>query len=98
MVIDTAPDTKLSAIERLGARIVTASYDECWRTVEQHQRDRLPGHFVHPFDDDLFISGNGTIGLEIIEQLADVDAIVAVVSGGNIDRATFARIITERDP
>ena len=84
MVFDTAPDTKLSAIERLGARIVTASYDECWRTVEQHQCDRLPGHFVHPFDDDLFISGNGTIGLEILEQLPDVDAIVASVGGGGL--------------
>ena len=81
MVIDTAPDTKLSAIERLGARIVTASYDECWKTVEQHQHDRLPGHFVHPFDDDRFISGNGTIGLEIIEQLPGVDAIVVSVGG-----------------
>ena len=84
MVMDTAPDTKLSAIERLGARIVTASYDECWRTVAQHQRDRLPGLFVHPFDDDRFISGNGTIGLDIVEQLPDVDAIVASVGGGGL--------------
>ena len=84
MVIETAPDTKLRAIERLGARIVTASYDECWKTVEQHQRDRFPGHFIHPFDDDRFISGNGTIGLEIIEQLPDVDAIVVSVGGGGL--------------
>ena len=67
-----------------GARIVTASYDECWRTVEQHQIDRLPGLFVHPFDDDRFISGNGTIGLDIVEQLTDVDAIVASVGGGGL--------------
>ena len=84
MVIDTAPDTKLRAIERLGARIVKASYDECWETVEQHQRDRLPGHFIHPFDDDRFISGNGTLGLEIVEQLPQVDAIVASVGGGGL--------------
>ena len=95
MVIDTAPDTKLSAIERLGARIVTASYDECWKTVEQHQHDRLPGHFVHPFDDDRFISGNGTIGLEIIEQLPGVDAIVVSVGGGGLlsGIATAARAL-----
>ena len=95
MVIDTAPDTKLSAIERLGARIVTASYDECWETVEQHQHDRLPGHFVHPFDDDRFISGNGTIGLEIIEQLPGVDAIVVSVGGGGLlsGIATAARAL-----
>ena len=84
MVIETAPETKIRAIEQLGARIVMASYDECWKTVEQHQRDRLPGHFIHPFDDDRFISGNGTIGLEIIEQLPAVDAIVVSVGGGGL--------------
>ena len=95
MVIETAPDTKLRAIDRLGARIVTASYDECWKTVEQHQRDRFPGHFIHPFDDDQFISGNGTIGLEIIEQLPDADAIVVSVGGGGLlaGIATAARAL-----
>lgn len=84
MVMDTAPQTKLQAIERLGARIVTATYDECWRTVEQHQSDRMHGHFVHPFDDDRFIAGNGTAGLEILEDLPDVDAIVAPLGGGGL--------------
>ena len=83
-VIETAPQTKLEAIERLGARIIKASYDECWRTLEQHDTDRLPGTFVHPFDDDHFIAGNGTIGLEILEDLADVDAVVASVGGGGL--------------
>jgi threonine dehydratase len=84
MVMDTAPETKLRAIERLGASIIKASYDECWRTVEQHGSDRMPGRFVHPFDDDDFISGNGTIGLEILEDLPDVDAIVAPLGGGGL--------------
>ena len=84
MVMDTAPDTKLRAIERLGASIVKASYEECWRTVEQHGSDRMQGHFVHPFDDDLFISGNGTIGLEIVEDLPDVDAVIAPIGGGGL--------------
>jgi threonine dehydratase len=84
MVMDTAPDTKLRAIERLGATIVTATYDECWRTVEQHGSDRMRGHFVHPFDDDRFISGNGTIGLEIMEDLPDVDAVIAPLGGGGL--------------
>ena len=84
MVMDTAPETKLRAIERLGATIVRASYDECWRTVEQHGSDRMHGRFVHPFDDDDFISGNGTIGLEILEDLPDVDAIVAPLGGGGL--------------
>jgi threonine dehydratase len=84
MVMDTAPETKLRAIERLGATVVKASYDECWRTVEQHSSDRMRGRFVHPFDDDDFISGNGTIGLEVIEDLPDVDAIVAPLGGGGL--------------
>ncbi|HEX8028830.1 MAG TPA: pyridoxal-phosphate dependent enzyme, partial [Vicinamibacterales bacterium] len=58
MVMDTAPQTKLQSIEKLGATIVTASYDECWQTVESHSSPRMRGHFVHPFDDDDFIAGN----------------------------------------
>jgi threonine dehydratase len=84
LVMETAPETKLSAIERLGATIVKASYDECWRTVEEHRSDRMRGHLVHPFDDDDFISGNGTIALEIAEDLPDVDAVVAPLGGGGL--------------
>ena len=84
MVMDTAPDAKLHAINRLGATIVKATYDECWRTVEAHASDRMAGHFVHPFDDDAFISGNGTAGLEIVEDLPDVDAVIAPVGGGGL--------------
>ncbi|HWK11219.1 MAG TPA: pyridoxal-phosphate dependent enzyme, partial [Vicinamibacterales bacterium] len=84
MVMDTAPETKLRAIERLGATIVKATYDECWRTVEQHRSDRMRGRFVHPFDDDDFIAGNGTIGLEIFEDLPDVDAVIAPLGGGGL--------------
>ena len=84
MVMDTAPETKIRAIERLGATIVRATYDECWRTVERHGSDRMTGHFVHPFDDDRFIAGNGTVGLEILEDLPDVDAIVAPLGGGGL--------------
>ena len=84
LVMDTAPATKLRAIERLGATIVQAPYEECWRAVETHQSDRMQGHFVHPFDDDRFISGNGTVGLEIIEDLPDVDAVIAPLGGGGL--------------
>jgi threonine dehydratase len=79
LVMDTAPRTKVEAITRLGATIVMASYDECWRTVETRRSDRMHGYFVHPFDDDRFIAGNGTI--------------VAVASGGNIDLARFAQVV-----
>ena len=84
MVMDTAPDMKIRAIERLGASIVRATYDECWRTVESHGSDRMTGHFVHPFDDDRFIAGNATAGLEILEDLPDVAAVVAPLGGGGL--------------
>ena len=84
MVMDTAPAAKLAAIERLGAAIVRATYDECWKTVIEHRSDRMQGHFVHPFDDDRFIAGNGTVGLEIVEDLPDADAIVAPLGGGGL--------------
>jgi threonine dehydratase len=84
MVMDTAPETKLRAVEKLGATIVKTTYDECWRTVEQHKSDRMRGTFVHPFDNDRFIAGNGTAGLEILEDLPDVDTIIAPLGGGGL--------------
>jgi threonine dehydratase len=96
MVMDTAPDTKIRAIERLGAEIVRASYDECWRPVIEHRSERMTGHFVHPFDDDAFIAGNGTVGLEILEDLPDVGAIVAPIGGGGL-LAGIAAAVGDRD-
>jgi threonine dehydratase len=84
MVMDTAPAVKIQAIERLGAAIVRATYDECWRTVEAHGSDRMRGCFVHPFDDDAFIAGNGTAGLEIFEDLPEVDTVIAPLGGGGL--------------
>ena len=90
LVVDTAPQTKIAAVERLGVRVVKANYDDCWQTVEQHL-DRLPGHLVHPFDDDRFISGNGTVGVEIVDALPEVDAVVASVGGGGLIAASRRR-------
>lgn len=84
MVADTAAATKIAAIEAFGATIVRASYDECWRTAEAHGSPRMPGHFVHPFDDDDFIAGNGTAGLEILEDLPEVDCVIAPLGGGGL--------------
>jgi threonine dehydratase len=84
MVMDTAPEAKIRAIERLGATIVRASYDECWQTVVEHGSSRMSGYFVHPFDDDRFIAGNGTVALEILEDLPEVDSIVAPLGGGGL--------------
>src|SRR5688500_16850696 len=84
MVMDTTPQAKLRAIERLGATIVQCTYDECWKTVESHASARMRGRFVHPFDDDNFIAGNATAGLEILEDLPDVDVVVAALGGGGL--------------
>ena len=84
MVMDTAPRAKIDAIARLGADIVYATYDECWQTVEAHASSRMRGRLVHPFDDDRFMAGNATIGLEILHDLPDVDAVVGSVGGGGL--------------
>jgi threonine dehydratase len=84
MVSDTAPLVKVDAIRRLGARIVPASYDECWRTVEAHGSSRMHGYFIHPFDDDRFMAGNATLGLEILDELPHVDAVIGSVGGGGL--------------
>ena len=97
MVMDTAPETKVRAIERLGASIVRATYDECWQTVETHASDRMHGYFVHPFDDDAFIAGNATAGLEILEDLPGVSTVVAAIGGGGL-LAGIAAVMTARRP
>jgi threonine dehydratase len=97
MVIETAPQAKIDAIEQLGARIIRVSYDEAWKTVEQHGSDRMDGTFVHPFDDDRFIAGNGTAGLEILEDLPDVDAVIAPLGGGGL-LAGVGAVMRARNP
>jgi threonine dehydratase len=84
LVMDTAPALKIANIERLGASIQRATHDECWQAVEEHASPRMTGRFVHPFDDDDFICGNGTVALEILEDVPDVDAVVAALGGGGL--------------
>jgi threonine dehydratase len=84
LVMDTAPAAKLDAIRRLGATITKASFDECWTALTERQHPQFRGTFVHPFDDDDFIAGNATIGLEILEDLPDVTAVVASYGGGGL--------------
>ena len=97
LVMDTAPETKVRAIERLGATIVRATYDECWRTVETHASDRMRGHFIHPFDDDNFIAGNATAALEILEDLPDVQTVVTAIGGGGL-LAGIGAVMAARRP
>ncbi|MSO83369.1 MAG: pyridoxal-phosphate dependent enzyme [Acidobacteria bacterium] len=96
MVVDTAPATKIRSVEQLGAAVVRASYDECWRTVERHASDRMQGLFIHPFDDDRFIAGNGTAGLEILEDAPNVDVVIAPLGGGGLLAGVAAAIHARR--
>jgi threonine dehydratase len=84
LVMDTAPATKLEAIGRLGARIVKASFDECWKALGERRHPAMQGTMVHPFEDDAFIAGNASCGLEILEDLPEVDAVVAAFGGGGL--------------
>jgi threonine dehydratase len=84
VAIETAPKTKLERMRNLGARLVTAPFDECWRAMERREFPGVEGAFIHPFDDDGFIAGNGTIGLEILEDLPAVSAVFAAIGGGGL--------------
>jgi threonine dehydratase len=81
---DTAPQTKISAIERLGGRVLKVSFDDWWRAFEERAYPGLEGTFIHAFDDLNVMAGNGTIGLEILEDLPDVDAVVIPWGGGGL--------------
>jgi threonine dehydratase len=84
VVPDSAPDAKLAAIKRLGGRILKVPYDEWWNIIVTGQVDGLEGLFVHPVQDPGVIAGNGTIGLEITEDLPDVDTVVIPYGGGGL--------------
>jgi threonine dehydratase len=84
VVPDHAPQAKLDAIERLGARIVKVPFDRWWEILVQHRFAELSGHFIHPVSDARVIAGNAVIGLEILEDLPDVDAIVVPYGGGGL--------------
>ena len=84
LVMDTAPAAKLEAVRRLGAEIVKVTYDECWKALGDRAHPMMDGAFVHPFEDDEFIAGNASAGLEILEDLPEVDCVVAAFGGGGL--------------
>ena len=84
VVPETAPQTKLAAIERLGARIVKLPYARWWQVLEDHGYPGIEGLFIHPVSDRAVIAGNGTIGLEILEDLPDVDTVIVPFGGGGL--------------
>ncbi len=80
----TAPDAKINAIERLGGQVVKVSFDEWWRAFEQRSFPGVEGTFIHAFDDSDVMAGNGTIALEILEDLPDVDSVIIPWGGGGL--------------
>src|SRR5439155_4727441 len=84
IVPEHAPQTKLAAIDRLGGRVITVPYDEWWNVLVEGRYDDVKGLFVHPVDDERVMAGNGTIGLEILEDLPDVDAVLVPFGGGGL--------------
>jgi threonine dehydratase len=81
---ETAPQTKIDAIERLGGRVIKAPFDDWWRAFQERAFPGVEGAFVHAFDDPEVMAGNGTIALEIVEDLPDVDAVVVPWGGGGL--------------
>jgi threonine dehydratase len=84
VVPDRAPQTKLDAIERLGGRVVKAPYERWWQAIEESRFEGAEGKFVHPVQDDLVRAGNGTIGLELVEDLPDLDTVLVPFGGGGL--------------
>jgi threonine dehydratase len=84
VVPEHAPQTKLRAIERLGGRVLRVPYDEWWQAIVTSRVPGVPGLFVHPVADEGVMAGNGTIGLELLEDLPDLDTVVIPVGGGGL--------------
>jgi threonine dehydratase len=83
-VPEHAPEAKLEAIERLGGQVIKLPYDDWWQAIVTGSVAGVEGLFVHPVQDERVMAGNGTIGLEIVEDLPDPDAVVIPYGGGGL--------------
>ncbi len=84
IAIETAPAAKLERMRALGAKLVLVPYETAWKTLEDRAYPGVEGTFIHPFDDDNFIAGHGTMGLEILEDLPETAAVLAAIGGGGL--------------
>jgi len=84
VAIETAPTAKLERMKALGAKLILVSYDAAWKALEERAYPGAEGTFVHPFDDQQFITGHATMGLEIFEDAPDVSAVIAAIGGGGL--------------
>ena len=92
IVPDHAPETKLAAITRLGGKIIKVPFDDWWQVIVTHQFAGVEGFFVHPVSDPAVMAGNGTIGLEILEDLPEVEAILVPYGGGGLSSGIASAI------
>lgn len=92
VAMETAPETKIGRMRALGANVVKASFDACWEALESRTFPGIEGTFVHPFDDDHFIAGNATAGLEIVEDLPDVATVITALGGGGLVTGVAAAV------
>ena len=81
---DTAPRAKLDAVERLGAEVISVPHDVWWQTMVERRYPGVDGLFVHPVEDEAVMAGNGTIGLELCEDLAAFDTVIVPWGGGGL--------------
>jgi len=81
---DTAPRAKIGAVERMGGRVILAPFADWWRTFETRSYPGVDATFIHAFDDPDVMAGNGTIALELLEDLPDLDAVVIPWGGGGL--------------
>jgi len=81
---DAAPRAKLDAVERLGGEIITVPHEVWWQTMVDRRYEGVDGLFVHPVEDEAVMAGNGTIGLELCEELAEFDEVIIPWGGGGL--------------
>src|SRR5690348_13787928 len=84
VVVETAPKSKLERMKDLGATLIPVPYNVAWKALDERSFSGVSGTFIHPFDDDDFIAGHGTMGLEIVEDAPDVAAVIASIGGGGL--------------
>src|SRR5439155_3585180 len=84
VVVETAPQSKLERMKALGAKLISVPYDTAWKALDERSFPEAEGTLIHPFDDDDFIAGHGTMGLEILEDAPDVSAVIASIGGGGL--------------
>src|SRR5881227_767492 len=84
VVVETAPKSKLERMKALGAKLIPVPYEVAWEALDERSFPGVDGTFIHPFDDDNFIAGHGTMGLEILEDAPDAAAVIASIGGGGL--------------